>query len=89
MKTWRQHFPQLPQTFPELNKQQALLLWGLIVAAAMLSFFVHVLNGQVERSATVREQFGLSGTPQPSRMQARNARRAGSAEGSRQVASAR
>lgn len=42
-----------------------LLSWALIVAVALLSFFVHLLNEQVLRGQSVREEFRLESRPLP------------------------
>ena len=47
-------------------RRMPLLLWSLVVAAALLAFFVHLLNEQVLRGQLLREeQRAAAQRPQP------------------------
>ena len=50
---------------PLLASDPAVISWALIVALAMLSFLVHVLNEQVQRGESWRQEFRLAGSLSP------------------------
>ena len=56
---WLQPFLRMP-----------LLLWSLVVAAALLAFFVHLLNEQVLRGQMLREEQRAAATRPASRVAA-------------------
>lgn len=48
---------------PSRLRPQPLLWWALVLMLAMLSFYVHLLAGHVERGAQWRERFAASSAP--------------------------
>ena len=40
----------------EAKRAAPVLLWSLVMAAALLAFFVHLLNEQIQRGQQLREQ---------------------------------
>lgn len=70
-----------------LTGHRAMVSWALMVAIALLSFFVHVLNEQVQRGAAMREQFRL-GARVSAPAKAGQALRVAEAKGARQAVTA-
>lgn len=55
--------PQQKQSPP--MTQRATLGWAVVVALALLSYFVHVLNEQVQRGESRREQWRMTARSTP------------------------